>query len=100
MHRSLALSLLILVAALGASAQHNAVGMAGISGTVRSADGQPVRDAQIEIRSIATGQTVASGYTSFNGTYEFMNVPNGQYEVVVTNGLSQATERVQLQSVE
>ena len=61
--------------------------MGGLNGTVRGADGKPVRDAHIDLRNLANGQITASGYTTYNGSFEFTNIPNGSYEVVVTNGL-------------
>ncbi len=98
--RALTLFLLLITAAMSAAAQHNAIGGAAISGAVRTTDGKPVSDAQVEVRNAMNGQVVTSGYTSFNGTYQFMGLQNGSYEIVVTSGLSQATDRVQLQGVE
>jgi tetratricopeptide (TPR) repeat protein len=71
-----------------------------VSGVVRYLDGKPVRDAHVDLRNTVTGATVASGYTTTNGSYEFMAVPNGMYEVVVSAGLVQTSERVQVSSMD
>src|SRR5205085_2992102 len=96
-HRAIAFLALILILAAGAAGQqHHFATMGGLNGTVRGADGKPVRDAHVDLRNLANGQITASGYTTYNGSFEFTNIPNGSYEVVVTNGLAQATERAQV----
>jgi len=65
-----------------------------LSGAVRTASGKPVSNARIELRSIVTAQPVASGYTLPNGTFEFSNLPPGTYEVVATQGVNEARQRV------
>src|SRR5260370_4270873 len=68
-----------------------------ISGSVRTTDNQPVSDARVELRAVA-GSLMKSGYTSFNGAFEFQDLPLGAYEVVVTVGANQTTERTQVQA--
>jgi tetratricopeptide (TPR) repeat protein len=67
-----------------------------LSGSVRTAAGQPVRNARVEVRTILTAQLVASGYTVPNGSFEFANLPPGNYEIVVTQGVNEARQRVDL----
>lgn len=65
-----------------------------ISGAVRTQDDRPVSDARIEIRDITSGSLVASGYSSPSGSFEVSSIPEGNYEVVATSGLSESRERV------
>ncbi len=67
-----------------------------VSGTVRGSNGQPVRDARVEIRTLGGAQAVASGYTQPGGRFEFSNLPRGSYEVTVTAGVDQASQRVEV----
>jgi len=70
--------------------------MGSISGTVRSTDNHPLNDARVEIRNIPSGQNIAIGYTDHSGTFRLDNVPNGEYEVVATSGISEAREQLQV----
>lgn len=68
-----------------------------ISGSVQTADGQPVADARVELRS-NTGAVSVSGYTNARGRFDFQNVPLGNYEVVADCGVDEARERVSVQN--
>lgn len=70
--------------------------MAGgaISGSVISSDNKRVRDAKVEIRDLQSGQSVAYGYCDSAGAFSISNLPPGNYEIVVTSGLSQQREQV------
>ncbi len=67
-----------------------------LTGNVTTSDGHAVRDARIEIRALATGQAVVSGYTMPNGSFEFNNLPRGIYEVAAVSGIREARERVEV----
>ncbi|MGZ4835567.1 MAG: tetratricopeptide repeat protein [Terriglobales bacterium] len=67
-----------------------------LGGVVLGTDGHPVRNARVELRAFASSQLIASGYTLPNGTFEFANLPRAVYEVVVTLGVDQVTQRVEL----
>jgi Flp pilus assembly protein TadD len=71
--------------------------MGSISGTVRTIDDHAVSDARIEIRSLRTGQVVASGFSTQSGNFEVSNLPAGSYDVIATSGLLEARESVQVQ---
>jgi Tfp pilus assembly protein PilF len=68
-----------------------------LSGSLVTLDGRPVREAQVELHDVTKGTVIASGYTGTAGTFEFENVPLGQYEVVATRGVDQAHERVRVE---
>ena len=72
---------------------------ATISGTVVTSNGQPVKDARIEVRKVSTGEVVAAGYTLPGGSFSLDNVPVGHYEVRGVAGLQEATQRVDLDSL-
>ena len=85
----------------GSSAQDTAAtGLAtmqgSITGSVNGGDNGPVNGAKIEIRNIQNGSTVAYGYTGIGGTFELSNLPQGNYEVIATSGLSQTHEQVRI----
>jgi len=88
----------LMLAPLAAAQLMHSVG--SVSGTVRSYDNKPVKDAHVDVRNSVTGQVTASGYTTPNGNFEFTAIPNGSYEVVVSDGLAQASERVQVSGME
>jgi predicted Zn-dependent protease len=67
-----------------------------ISGSVHTVDDHPVPDARVELHATA-GSVIRSGYTGYNGAFEFQGLPAGSYEVVVTDGAAQFTEHVQAQ---
>jgi tetratricopeptide (TPR) repeat protein len=67
-----------------------------VSGAVVSADGNPVKDARIEVRKLATGELVAAGYTLPGGTFAIDNIPTGQYQVRAVSGLQETTQQVSL----
>jgi predicted Zn-dependent protease len=106
-YRVLFLSLLLCTAICLAAAQniggfagsmghgiHRLSSNASLSGSVRTFDNQPVRDARVEIHMLGTGSSIISGYTLPNGSFEFPNVPPGTYEVVATVGMQEAREQV------
>jgi len=68
----------------------------GLTGSVRTADNRPVRDARIEVVNVMSGKTVADTYTSQGGTFDISNIPNGSYEVRAVAGLNEAHERIDL----
>ena len=68
-----------------------------LSGAVRTIDGHGVADARVEVRDVASGSVTASGYTNFNGGFEFQNIAAGSYDVVATSGVDEARESVSVQ---
>lgn len=68
--------------------------LASISGSVRTGDDKPAKDARVELTNLSTGQVVAATYTSVNGTFDFSNIPNDDYEISVVAGLDEVRERV------
>jgi len=64
-----------------------------VSGTVRTAEDRPAADARVEVRDLMTGQVVASGYCNYSGSFD-IDVPGGRYEIVITQGLAEARDRV------
>src|SRR5437762_2814846 len=57
------------------------------SGIVIGSDGKPVGNARVEVRNLQTGSTIASGYTTSGGSFEFENLPAASYEVSASQGL-------------
>ena len=68
--------------------------MGSISGIVLSQDNHPLDNARIEIRNLSSGQSIAWGYTDRSGRFRLDNVPNGDYEVIATSGLSQTEQQI------
>jgi len=66
--------------------------------SVRDGNGVPVADARVELRDRQLNQMTKAGYTNSNGLVEVMGVPYGNYDVVVTKGLNQVTEPMDIRS--
>ena len=66
-----------------------------ITGSVRSADGQPMNNVRVELRDGTTGSIVNSAYTGMGGNFEFRQIPQGSYEVIASSGAQQVEERVE-----
>ncbi len=75
------------------------MGVGRISGTVRTLDGHPVADANVEVRDVERGSRSVSGRTDSQGSFSISNVAPGSYEVTVSMGVDEAHERVQVTSV-
>src|SRR5438067_10443795 len=75
------------------------LGTTSISGNVRSLNDSPVGNARIEVHDVRTGQYVNGTYTGANGAFEITNVPNGNYEIAVTQGLHESREQVSVQGM-
>lgn len=65
-----------------------------IYGNVTSLDDRPVANAQVELHNVDTGLIVTSVYSNDGGAFVIENVPPGQYDLVVRDGLSEGQERV------
>jgi len=63
-----------------------------ISGTVRSADGQPVEDVTITVRK--DSRDILTIYAAPDGSFEIARVPTGEAELVAKQGLNEASEHV------
>lgn len=69
-----------------------------VEGTVKSLNGNALKDVRVDLHDVNNGNVVASAYTSQSGTFEFGAVPEGSYEVVALSGLNQASERINVAS--
>ena len=70
-----------------------------LSGTVYSiVGGRPMGNVRVDLRQVTNGSTIGSAYTSSSGVFEFQSVPHGVYQVVAVSGISQAEERVEINS--
>jgi len=109
LHRTFVLGLILTFIPTFAVAQQGAYGTPtigfpehgaalGLSGSVRTADDKPARDARIEVMNISTGKVLADTYTNENGTFDISNIPNGSYEVRAVAGLNEVHDRVDLGS--
>jgi hypothetical protein len=65
-----------------------------VSGSLLGKDGYPIRYGEIHLQSVTDGRILATVASGANGTFEFTNVPPGDYEVVADKGIAQARERV------
>lgn len=63
---------------------------------VSTARGAPAANARVELRDLATGQLIASGYTNSAGALELAGVQPTEYVLEVTFGLSQVTEKANM----
>ncbi len=64
-----------------------------ISGNVQDTENNGLRDVRVELAD-ANGSVISSGYTGPSGHFEFTRLSPGTYTVVATQGLQQASERV------
>jgi Flp pilus assembly protein TadD len=71
-------------------------GFGQIIGTVRTLDGHGVSNAHIEARDIQQGTRSVYGQSDSGGSFALYNISPGTYEVMVTSGLSEAHERVEV----
>ena len=67
--------------------------------TVRDSQGHPAADARVEVRNPQMGQVLRSGYTNSAGFVELSELAYGNYDVTITKGLSQITERTDVRSL-
>lgn len=72
--------------------------MGSIRGIVLSEDHHPLSNAKVEIRNLSSGQSLAMGYTDNSGAFQLSNVPNGNYEVLATSGISEARQQLRVNS--
>jgi tetratricopeptide (TPR) repeat protein len=70
--------------------------LSSMSVHVNTARGEPASNARVEIRDLATGQLVASGYTNSAGVLELAGVKPTEYVLEITSGLSQVTEKADI----
>src|SRR5690348_2255699 len=79
----------------------NHIGMLGhqtqvVSGSVHSFEGQPVKDAEVELRSVSNASTSMTTYTNAAGRFEFSQVTGGSYTIVVQSGLASISQQLTL----
>ena len=70
-----------------------------LSGNVLTIDGHPVPDARVDLRSLTAGEITATNFTNPDGSFAFNHVPEGQYEVEVSSGIAQTSERVEVRQI-
>lgn len=76
-----------------------ASGGASVEGTVVGAlDNKPLQNARVELRDATSGSVITSAYTNGAGAFQLGTVPQGLYQIVALFGLSQAEERVDVNS--
>lgn len=73
---------------------HSVASSGALVGSVRDGHNQPVKDARVEVRNARDQQNISAAYTNNDGQFEIDNLPIGNYEVIVTHGLSQDREQV------
>lgn len=76
----------------------SAAGGGQISGTVRTFDGHGVAGASIEARNLERGSVFLTARSDSKGRFTMRGLQRGSYEVTVTSGLEQASERVTVSS--
>jgi hypothetical protein len=78
---------LVLIAALGVATAAGAAPQTSgrIAGIVRDAQGQALPNAKLQLRSVDTGQVVARSRAAADATYEFKDVPPGNYMVEIVD---------------
>ena len=64
--------------------------------TARGMDNSPLADARVEINAIGVRSLNITTTTNSLGMVEIANLPSGTYEVTVSKGVDQATDRVEL----
>src|SRR5205809_2319443 len=67
-----------------------------LSGSVRSADDKPLKDVRVELREANSGVAISYVYTNIAGNFEFPRVGKRLYEVIATQGLEEARERIEM----
>jgi tetratricopeptide (TPR) repeat protein len=67
-----------------------------ISGSLLTVDGRPITDTQVELHD-PNGTVLAIAYSKSNGSFEFTNLPSGQFDVVASRGVDQSHERIRVE---
>ncbi len=80
----------------GADANVRSGMMSSLNGNILSNDGNPIDNAQIEVRDMMTGALVVSCYSSSDGTFTLRDLPAGRYELRAVSGLRESREDLQL----
>lgn len=65
-----------------------------VTGTVRTTDGHPVSGASIELRDVGRDSELFSARSESNGSFALYNIPTGTYELDITSGSNDASERI------
>jgi len=101
--RAVVATILLTMLSTGSYAQYgrrpsNAAETTNLSISVRGSDDKPSADARVELHDM-NGNLMGAGYTNSNGMFEMTaRFNNGVYEVVATKGLSEARERMPINS--
>lgn len=74
----------------------NSFGQVSISGVVTDAIGTPLHDIRIDVQQVGNGKVVQSTYSRVNGTFEFVDLNAGDYEVVAVDGVNQTDQQVRV----
>lgn len=70
--------------------------MSTLAGSVLDIKNHPIENASVSLRDLATGMSVTTTYTTPDGSFEFRNLQHRSYELVVTAGLTEARQRVEI----
>ncbi len=71
-----------------------------VSGSVTTVDNHPVPDARVDIRTVDGSRSVGTVYSNQRGGFEVNDVPYGDYELVVTAGLRETQQRIEVHGVQ
>lgn len=72
--------------------------LGSVSGSVRTLNGKPLSDIQVQLHDASHGSVLNSAFTNRSGEFQFNDVPKGSYEVVAVSGVHQARDRVEVSS--
>jgi hypothetical protein len=67
-----------------------------IQGNVLTLDGQPERNAHVQIHDFRTGRILGSVETNVSGAFSFDMLPYGSYEVIATDGTASVRQDVEV----
>lgn len=70
--------------------------LGSVTGRVSSLTDEPLRDVQVQLRSVTGGGAAIITYTDGSGRFAFDGVPAGTYELVAFSGIYQASDRVEV----
>ncbi len=69
-----------------------------LTGVVHDNNDRPVNGARVDLMDVNTGHPVPGTYTFANGTFQFENLRNGTYELIVSSGAAQQRTQVDVDS--
>jgi Tfp pilus assembly protein PilF len=70
--------------------------LGSITGTIQTADGHPVANANIEVREVEHPTRTFIAQSNASGAFAIFNLEPGSYEVIATSGVDEAHDRVEV----